>query len=174
MVEGDSIPQTLWALGYVYVSNMQNDEGAAAAERAIALDPNNADALTTLAYARVYQNRPQDAIALVRNAMRLNPHYPSQYPSILGRAYYHLGQYEQAAETLRKAVDLNPNRTPARLYLALSYVALGKLEEARWEVSEILVNAPGFSVDTVDQILPVSNPRELARMKNDLRQAGLN
>jgi TolB-like protein/DNA-binding winged helix-turn-helix (wHTH) protein/Tfp pilus assembly protein PilF len=170
----DSIPQTLWALGYVYVSNMQNDEGAAAAERAIALDPNNADALTTLAYARVYQDRPHDAIALVRKAMRINPHYPSQYPSILGRAYYHLGQYEQAAETLRKAVELNPNRTPARLYLVLSYVALGKLEEARWEVSEILVNAPGFSVDTVDQILPVSDSRELARMKNDLRRAGLN
>lgn len=174
VVLDDSIPQTLWALGYVYVSNRQIDEGAAAAERATALDPNNADAHMTVAYARVYQNRPEDAIALVRKAMRLNPRYPSQYPSILGRAYYHLGQYEQAAETLRHAVDLNPNRAPARLYLALSYVALGKLEEARWEVAEILVNDPGFSVATLDQILPVSDPRELARMTGDLRRAGLN
>lgn len=169
----DSIPQTLWALGYVYVSNAQNDEGAVVAERAIALDPNHADAYMTLAYARVYQNRPQDAIALVRKAMRLNPHYPSQYPSILGRAHYHLGQYEQAVETLRHAVELNPNRTPARLYLVLSYVALDKLEEARWEAGEVLVNAPGFSVDALYQILPVSAPRELARMKADLRRAGL-
>jgi TolB-like protein/DNA-binding winged helix-turn-helix (wHTH) protein/Flp pilus assembly protein TadD len=169
----DSIPQTLWALGYVYVSNAQNDEGAAAAGRAIVLDPNHADAYMTLAYARVYQNRPQDAIALVRKAMRLNPHYPSQYPSILGRAYYHLGQYEQAAEILRQAVDQNPNRTPARLYLVLSFVALGKLEEASWEAGEVLVNAPGFSVDALYQILPVSDPRELARMKAELRRAGL-
>jgi adenylate cyclase len=174
VVLDDSIPQTLWALGYVYVSNRQIAEGAAAAERATALDPNNADAHMTLAYARVYQNRPEDAIALVRKAMRLNPRYPSQYPSILGRAYYHLGQYEQAAETLRHAVDLNPNRAPARLYLVLSYVALGKMEEARWEVAEILVNDPGFSVATVDQILPVPDPRELARMTGDLRRAGLN
>lgn len=174
VVLDDSIPQTLWTLGYVYVSNAQNDEGATAAERAIALDPNNADAYTTLAYARVYQNRPQDAITLVRKAMRLNPRYPSQYPSILGRAYYHLGQYEQATEILRQAVDQNPNRTPARLYLVLSYVAQGKLEEARWEVSEILVNAPVFSLDTVDQTLPVTDPRVLARMKDDLRRAGLN
>lgn len=170
----DTIPQTLWALGYVHVSNRQIAEGAAAAERAIALDPNNADALTTLAYARVYQGRPQDAIALVRKAMRLNPHYPSQYPSILGRAYYHLGQYEQAVETLRHAVELNPNRTPARLYLVLSYVALGKLEEASWEAGEVRVNDPGFSVDSVNQILPVSDPRALARMQDDLRRAGLN
>ena len=170
----DSIPQTLWALGYVHVSNRQIDEGAAAAGRATALDPNNADAYMTLAYARVYQNRPQDAIALVRKAMRLNPRYPSQYPSILGRAYYHLGQYEQAAETLRHAVELNPNRAPARLYLVLSYVALGKLEDARWEVGEIMVNDPGISVATVDQILPVADPRELARIKGDLLRAGLN
>jgi len=170
----DSIPQPLWALGYFYVVNRQNDEGAAAAERAIALDPNNADAHLTLAFARVYQNRPQDAIVLVRKAMRLNPHYPSQYPAILGRAYYHLGQYEQAVETLRHAVELNPIRTAPRLYLVLSYVAQGKLEEARWEVGEILVNNPGFSAGTVDQTLPVSDPRELARMKSDLRRAGLN
>lgn len=169
----DSIPQTLWALGYFHVVNRQYDEGAAAAGRAIALDPNNADAHLTLAFARVYQNRPQEAIALVRKAMRLNPHYPSQYPAILGRAYYHLGQYEQAAEALRHAVELNPIRTAPRLYLVLSYVAQGKLEEARWEVSEILVNNPGFTVDTVDQTLPVSDPRELARMKADLRRAGL-
>lgn len=169
----DTIPQTLWALGYVYVSNRQNDEGAAAAGRALALDPNSADAYMTLAYARVYQNRSQEATALVRKAMRLNPRYPSQYPSILGRAYYHLGQYELAVETLRQAVELNPNRTPARLYLLLSYVAQGKLEEARWEASEILVNNPGFTVDTVDQTLPVSDPRALARMKDDLRRAGL-
>ena len=170
----DTIPQTLWALGYVHVSNRQIAEGAAAAERATALDPNNADAHMTLAYARVYQNRSQDAIALVRKAMRLNPRYPSQYPSILGRAYYHLGQYEQAADTLRHAVELNPNRTPARLYLVLSYVALGKLEEASWEVGEVLVNDPGFSVDSVKQILPVSDPRERTRMQDDLRRAGLN
>lgn len=170
----DTIPQTLWALGYVHVSNRQIAEGAAAAERAIALDPNNADAHMTLAYARVYQNRSQGAIVLARKAMRLNPHYPSQYPSILGRAYYHLGQYEQAVETLRHAVELNPNRTPARLYLVLSYVALGKLEEASWEVGEVRVNDPGFSVDSVNQILPVSDPRTLARMQDDLRRAGLN
>ncbi|MHB1143382.1 MAG: winged helix-turn-helix domain-containing tetratricopeptide repeat protein [Thiobacillus sp.] len=169
----DSIPQTLWALGYFHVVNRQNDEGAAAAGRAIALDPNSADAHLTLAFARVYQNRPQEAIALVRKAMRLNPHYPSQYPAILGRAYYHLGQYEQAAEALHHAVELNPIRTAPRLYLVLSYVAQGKLEEARWEVGEILVNNPGFSADTVDQTLPVSDPRELARMKADLRRAGL-
>lgn len=169
----DSIPQTFGALGYVYVTNKQFDEGVAAAERAIALDPNNADAHTTLAYGRVYQGRPQEAIALVRKAMRLNPRYPTQYPSILGRSYYHAGQYREAIDTLRHALELNPIRTPPRLYLVLSHVALGDLDDARWEAAEILVHAPGFSVGSVDHTLPVADSNELARMKDDLRRAGL-
>jgi TolB-like protein/DNA-binding winged helix-turn-helix (wHTH) protein/Flp pilus assembly protein TadD len=169
----DSIPQTFWASGYVYVANKQFNEGVAAAERAIALDPNNTDAFTTLAYGRVYQGRPQEAIPLLRKAMRLNPHYPSQYPSILGRAYYHLGQYEEAVETLQHAMEINPVRISPHLYLVLSYVAAGRLDEARWEVDKLLMQDPGYSLDIVNQALPVTDPRELARMKDDLRRAGL-
>jgi len=169
----DSIPQTHWALGYVYVSDRRLDEGSAAAERAIQLDPNHADAYTTLAYGRVYQGRSQEAIILVRKAMRLNPHYPGQYPSILGRAYFHLGRYDEAVDTLRHSLDLNAVRTPPRLYLILSYVAQEKLDEARWEIDQLLVNDPGFSLATVDHTIPVADPRDLVRIKDDLRRAGL-
>jgi len=168
-----TIPQTYWALGYVYVFNKQYDEAVAAAERAIALDPNNADAHTTLAFGRVYQGRPQEAIPLVRKAMQLNPRYPSQYPSILGRAYYHLGQYRQAAEILREATDMNLERIAPQLYLILSHVALGKLDEAQWEADQLRVLAPGFTLANVDQALPIADPSDLARIKDDLRRAGL-
>ena len=40
--------------------------------------------------------------------MRLNPHYPEYYPSILGYAYRLLGQYQEAVQ-LRRA------RLPATL-----------------------------------------------------------
>ncbi len=168
-----AIPQTHWALGYVYVFNHQYDEAVSAAERAISLDPNNADAHTTLAFGRVYQGRPKDAIQLVQRAMRLNPRYPSQYPSILGRAHYHLGQYAEAEKTLRDAVDRNPARTAPRLYLALSYVAQGKLDDARWEVEQIAVNDPAFSLASVETTLPMGDPREVARARDALRRAGL-
>lgn len=173
MALDDAIPQTFWALGYVYVFNKQYDDAVAAAERAISLDPNNADAHTTLAFARVYQGRAREAIPLVLKAMRLNPHYPIQYPSILGRAYYHLGQYDEAVKTLRHAMDMNPIRATPHLYLVLSYVALNRMEDARWEAEQILLHEPGFSLATVDQIMPIADPRESARIKDDLRRAGL-
>jgi adenylate cyclase len=168
-----SIPQTHWTLGYVYVFDRQYDAAVAAAERAIALGPNNADAYTTLAFGRVYQGRPKEAIPLVQKAMRLNPHFPSQYPSILGRAYYHAGQFTQAVETLRHSVDINPGRISPHLYLILSHVALGELEEAQWEMHQLQNNNPGFSLAHVEHALPVADMRELARIQGELRQAGL-
>jgi len=169
----DSIPQTNWVLGYVLVSKIQFDAAAAAAERAIAVDPNNADAYTTLAYARVYQGRSEEAISLVRKAMRLNPHYPSQYKSILGRAYYYIGNYKEAIGILRDAIDKNPVRTPPRLYLILSYIALGQMDDAAWEVDQLKVNDPGFSLATVDQAIPVKDQAQLAKFRQDLKSAGL-
>lgn len=168
-----SIPQTHWALGYVYVFNRQYDEAVSAAERAIALDPNNADAYTTLAFGRVYQRRPTEAIPLVQKAMRLNPHYPSQYPSVLGRAYYYAGQHSKAVETLRHALEINPGRISPHLYLILSYVALGELEEARWEMQQLRTYVPGFSLANIESALPVIDAREFKRIENDLRQAGI-
>jgi len=170
----DSIPQTNWVLGYVLVSEKQFAQAAAAAERAIAIDPNNADAYTTLAYGRVYQGRAQEAVYLVQKAMRLNPHYPSRYQSILGRAYYYLGHYQQAVSILRDAIEKNPVRTPPRLYLILCYVALGRMDDAGWEVEQLRVNNPGFTLATVDQTLPVARPKQLEKMKAELRRAGLN
>ncbi len=170
----DSIPHTSQVLGYVYLFQRDFTRAATAAEHAISIDPNNADAYTTLAFARVYQQRPEETITLVRKAMTLNPHYPAQYPSVLGRAYYHLGQHEQAITILREAIDKNPIRTPPRLYLILSYMALGKLDEAQWEVTQLRNGDPTFTLARFEKTIPVTDTGLLKRMKDDLRKAGLN
>jgi len=169
-----SIPQTHWAQGYVYVLDHQYDAAVAAAERAIALDPNNADAYTTLAFGRVYQGRAKEAVPLVQKAMQLNPHYPTQYLSILGRSYYHTGQYAQAVDTLRKAQEMNPERISPQLYLILSYVAMGNLDEASWEMEQLRTHNPGFTLTHVEHALPIADPKEMTHIKDDLRRAGLN
>jgi len=168
-----SIPQTHWAMGYVYVLDHQYDAAVAAAERAIALDPNNADAYTTLAFGRVYQGRAKEAVQLVQKAIQLNPHYPTQYLSILGRSYYHIGQYAQAVETLRKAQEMNPERISPQLYLILSYVAMGNLDEASWEMEQLRTHSPGFTLAHVEHALPIADLKEMAHIKDDLRRAGL-
>lgn len=47
-------------------------------------------------------------------------------------------------------------------------------DEARCEIDQLMVHAPGFSLATVDHTIPIADPAELARIKNDLHRAGLN
>ncbi len=75
----DSLPSAHSVLGEVYAQQQQYDQAIAEGERAIALDPNNADSYTRQANNLNYAGRPEDALRLVEQAMRLNPHYPPFY-----------------------------------------------------------------------------------------------
>lgn len=63
----------------VHRQNQRYEKAIAQAEASIALDPNNADGYVALAGAFIMVGRAGEAAALVRRAMRLDPHYPAYY-----------------------------------------------------------------------------------------------
>lgn len=166
--------QTWQVLSYVqlFVAH-QTGDAIEAAERAIVLDPNNADAYSTLGVSMLYHGQPEEAATVIRRAMRLNPRYPSQYAAVLGQSYYFSNQHHDAVSVLEDAVNRNSSRLASRLFLVAALSRLGRLDEARWEASELLTLEPGFVVDDVAQAFPVRDPEQLARLIHDLRQAGL-
>ena len=72
----DSLPASPSILGLVYARQQQYDQAMAEGERAIALDPNNADSYVTQADVLNIAGRPEEALRAVEHAMRLNPRYP--------------------------------------------------------------------------------------------------
>jgi tetratricopeptide (TPR) repeat protein len=72
----DSLPFAHSLLTGVYELKQQYDQAIAEGERAIALDPNNADSYDVLAEALNFAGRPEETLRAVEQAMRLNPHYP--------------------------------------------------------------------------------------------------
>ena len=100
-------------LGSVYLWKKQYDQAIAEAERAIALDPNIAEAYTWLGETLNFAGRPEEAIGLIEKAMRLNPHYPPFYLFFLGQAYHLTGRYEEAIAAYKRALTRNPNLLPA-------------------------------------------------------------
>ncbi len=166
--------QTYQVLSYVYLFvAQQTAEAIEAAERAIVLDPNNADAYATLGVSKLYHGQPEEAVGVIRRAMRLNPLYPSQYAAVLGQAYYFGDQFDEAVTVLEDAVSRNYSRLASHLFLVASLSHLGRLDEARWEASELLALDPSFVVDEAAKVFPVRNPARLERLKHDLHQAGL-
>jgi len=160
-------------LGYIYLlKGRQHEQAIAVAEKVIALDPNFAGGYGLLAEILAFAGRPQEVIGLMEKAMRRNPRYPAIYLFWLGNAHYQMGQYDEAIAALKSAAIRRPNHLPTHLFLAASYVELGREEEARAEVAEILRISPDYGSGSKsltlwkDQAVP-------KRIRAALRKAGL-
>ncbi len=115
----------------IHAQSGQLDAAIVEAERAISLDPNDADSYVALAGALSLAGRTDQALQSVERAMRLNPHYPAFYLYQLGLARFGMGQLEEAAAALEKATALNPDdRWSLRLLLA-TYGLLGRADDAK-------------------------------------------
>jgi tetratricopeptide (TPR) repeat protein len=105
--------------------------------------------------------------------MRLNPHYSYFFEEILGPTYFHLEDYDEAAEMLQRAVERNPQFLFARQYLVATYGRMGRIEDAEWEAEEVLTLESDFSVPAEREAAPYRNPGDLEFYLEGLRLAGL-
>jgi tetratricopeptide (TPR) repeat protein len=118
----DSLPFAHALLSYVYMGKLQYDQAISEGERAIALDPNDADGYAHQADVFNFAGRPTEAVPAVKQAMQLNPHYPFWYIFDLGWAYYQTGRYIEAIAALKEASSRGPNFEGTHNILALSYL----------------------------------------------------
>ena len=118
----DSLPIAHSLLGYVYTQRQQYDQALAEEERAIALDPNNADSYARRADVLNFAGRPEDARRSVEQAMRLNPRYPFWYLFQVGEPTAMTGRYAEAIAVLKEALSRNPNHPLAQVALVHSYL----------------------------------------------------
>jgi adenylate cyclase len=118
----DSLPMAHSLLGQLYLLQQQYDQAIAEAERAIALDPNNAYSHFVQGVVLNNAGRPEEALEPLAQAMRLNPHYHPLYLAELGKVYCSVGRYAEAIATLKEADKRGINYGDAYVALALSYL----------------------------------------------------
>src|SRR5262245_5804838 len=169
----DSQPAAHETLALAYLGKKRHAQAITEAQKTIALDPNYADGYVTLADILCFAGQPEPAVALVEQAMRLNPRYPPFYLWSLGHAYRLLGQPEEAIATLRNLVSQNAELLTAHVLLAATYSELGQEKEARTEAAEILRISPHYSLATVQGGVPYKDPATIERQVTALRKAGL-
>jgi adenylate cyclase len=160
-------------LCHINLMKRQYDEAISEGERAIALTPNGADAHAHLAMTLHYVGRPEEAIALFKKAIRLNPMPPNWYLFSLADAYCFTGQYEEAIANAQKALQRNPDDVIAHVALVTGYSMGGREEEARAEAAEVLRIDPEFSLDYFAITIPFKNPADTELSIDALRKAGL-
>jgi len=166
-------PQVQRSLGYVYLYRRQLNEAVEALERAISLSPSYADGYALLALIENDMGQAEEAIRLIEKGMYLNPHYSWEYLYNLGRANYALGRYERAVEYLQQALERNEFPGHPRLFLLASFVQLGQLDDAEWEVTQLEMSHPEFTLSHLQTLFPITDKELLEKFVSDLKAAGL-
>jgi tetratricopeptide (TPR) repeat protein len=173
IVLNDSVPFAHITLGYVYLWQKQYEQAVAEMERAIALEPNFAWGYASLALVLSNMGKPEEAVGLVEKAIRLDPVSADLFSNTVGSTYYSAGRTEEALVPLKRFLARRPNYLDAHLILAAAYSELGREEEARAEVAEVLRINPNFSLEVHKQRKPIKDPAMLERQLAALRKAGL-
>jgi adenylate cyclase len=159
--------------GWIFSMRKEHEKAIAEAKNAIMLNPNNAGAYCGLGFALILSDQPVEAIGALKKAIRLNPIPPAYYFGHLGWAYRISNQYEQAIETYKKCLRRQSDYSYAYLGLALSYSFLGRDEEARAAIKELLNIHPDFSIENYKRGAPYKNQAELELAVEALQKAGL-
>lgn len=168
-----SVPEIYFARGLIELYRRDFAAGIRNAEHAIEIKPNYADAHALLAWILHFAGRPDEGLASIARAVRLNPRVPAIYRYVRGALHYEKRDLEQALEDFESAAEISPGFQLVRIWLAAAYAAVGRLDDADWQVQEILQLDPGFTVSRVDRAFPIRDPLYRERLLADLRRAGL-
>src|SRR5262249_23589182 len=135
----------------------RHDEAEFHARKAVALNPNRPNSLVTLGFILSRVGQADAGVALITDAMRLDPHHPTWYWMELGVAHFVARRYGGAVAAMRHRA------TRAyfwQTYLAASHAQLGEEDAMRSAAAEIMRLRPDFSV-------AVYTPYELFKLDAD-------
>ncbi|MEW6269135.1 MAG: hypothetical protein AB1689_07530 [Thermodesulfobacteriota bacterium] len=177
----DSDAHVQMVLGRVHLYRRAFDEAARLTDRALALNPNDAEVLVHAALVRTYLGDPASGLELARKAMRLHPRHPDWYVPCVALPLFALRRYDEARDTAMRApralVDssaylaasaaLAGDRTVAARYLEVF------LAELRDKVLFCRDPEPGEPLRWLALVNPFRRGEDLEALARGLQMAGL-
>jgi adenylate cyclase len=113
-------------------------------QKVLAVDENHPVARSALAYVYGMQRKYEQALAQAQQAIESNPGRANTH-FVLGSILYFTGRYEEALQTLKKVIRLDP-KGPAYYYLAMghAYRGLKQYEEAIASYKKAFEGKPNY------------------------------
>jgi adenylate cyclase len=156
------------------VMNGHFAEGAELAERAARAQPNSAYVRNLCGQVHVHNGDSDQAIVHFERARRLDPLDPRGYITLNGIAMAHFfaGRFAEAEQWGRRALTESAEWNVTRRFHAASLALLGRIEEAKAEVKELLLLQPNSSLAR-SRTSNFRHPRMYELYIEGLRLAGL-
>ena len=157
-----------WLMSFVLVQEKDFDGALAAANKTVALAPYDAFMLSSLMIALVQIGRPDQALQWADQAAARDPALGWHYNRGRGWAQLVQGRFGEAVDALTQT-----EYGDAHLLLAIAYVRLGRLAEARAEVGKMMKINPAINLKAWRLGYSFRDPAILDRYSLDLVQSGL-
>jgi tetratricopeptide (TPR) repeat protein len=123
--------QVYAAYGYVAFVLGNTDESLEYLQKALTLDPRNANALNSMGFILAEKNiDPEGAISYCKNAVQLRPENAA-YLDSLGWAYYKTGNFDEAKNYLRKALSISGGNKEIANHMKAALSAQADAKRAR-------------------------------------------
>ena len=129
-------------LGWVYFWRKNREDSIAECRRAIAIDPNNAEAQLFLSIVLSFAGLGEEALYYLEKTKRLTPTSSPFHEMAEGDCYYVLNDYPRAIAAYERGCAMNPSFIPCQFFAILTYERLGMEEEVRKKY-EILYQLTG-------------------------------
>ena len=176
LAESHGDPEVLAQSAVVLVS-MGNDydRGMRITANAVEANPNNQMVLIWAAITKIHCGDLEEALALSRRAILMNPgdavaHFPM---TSIAHAHLALRNYGEALQAAERSLAVNPDFGPTYWMLIAANAQLGKMDEARRWLAKFRVLSPGVTIARIQRGQPDKFPDRMAPILEGLRLAGL-
>ncbi len=165
-------------LAVIQVVERRYEEAIASARQAIALGSADAEAQMAVAYVQLFSGNLAEAAAAVETALKLDPNLSAIDRYTAGLIFYLQRDYVKAIENFALARDGSPGNGYFVTPLAMAYVQVARLEDARAAVAEgIRLLGGSKSAESLAgwrmSHAHFRNEQDLAFILDALREAGM-
>jgi Tfp pilus assembly protein PilF len=131
-------------LGNTYDKMGRFNEAISEYKKALAINPNLAEAYVNLGSVYVEKGGFNEAISEYKKALAINPNFAEAHVN-LGSVYEKKGRLDEAISECRKALGINPDLAAAHTNLGVAYHKKGELDEAILEYKQAIGIKPGYA-----------------------------
>jgi adenylate cyclase len=160
-------------LAQIYLIKREFDKAVGAGERAFVINPSSQPVLTNYSATLRATGRPEEAIPLLQKAIRQNPFGPASIYNAFGDVLRDAGRFEESVLAYKKAIQIAPDHFNAHVGLVVTYIWMGRENEARATAAEVLRINPKYSVDYAANTFFYKDQSFNNKIVGALRKAGL-
>ncbi|MCG6881523.1 MAG: hypothetical protein LJE96_20555 [Deltaproteobacteria bacterium] len=150
----------------------EHEKAEAVINRLLAIAPNSADGLAFYGYILAFSGRPEEAVAPIIRAKRLDPGPHVRLSMYLALIYNLLERFEEAVKEVEPYLDEYPSYLPLQRILAYAYCQAGDMEKAKQTAAHVMQLEPGFKCEAYGRKLPFKDAAVQDRFVETLKKAG--